>query len=362
MNNFLVGGTEKFLYNLIKNFNKDEFQIEIATIWGSGPLEKDFQSIGLPIYFIGPRKNLSNIFSKVFSVFGTTLRLIVFLKKNKPDVVITSLYQSDVLGIFSAWLTGVKGRIFIQHDVKRLNIFIKIIKKIFVVNLATKIIANSNTTKDFLISFFGVPEKKISVIHNGIDVSEISRGIKESNQGNVIFGIIGRLEPVKGHIYLLEAVRILKQESNLEPKVLIIGDGELRSELEKFVVNNNLHNIQFLGMTDNIPDKLKLIDVLIVPSLSEGFGLVALEGLFSEKIVVASGLPAIKEFIENNENGILFDPGNSRELAIILKQLVSDFDFCRDMRTKIKNWMKIGQKFDITNVVLRYREIIRALW
>jgi glycosyltransferase involved in cell wall biosynthesis len=362
MNNFLIGGTEKFLYNLIKNFNKDEFQIEIITVWGSGPLEKDFQSMGLPIYFARSRKNFSNVFLKIFSVFGATLRLIVFLKKNKPDAVITSLYQSDILGIFSTWLVGVKTRIFIQHDVKRLNIFIKIVKKIFAINLATKIIANSNTTKDFLISFFGVPEKKISVIHNGINVLEISGGIKELERGNIVFGIVGRLEPVKGHIYFLQAMKILRQELNLEPQVLIIGDGGLRLELEKFVADNNLNNIQFLGMIDNIPDKLKLIDVLVVPSLSEGFGLVALEGLFSEKIVVASDLPSIKEFIENNNNGILFEPCNSEELAIILKRLATDFGFCQNMRIKIKRWLKVGQKFDITNVTLRYEEAIRILF
>lgn len=362
MNNFLIGGTERFLYELIKNFNKDEFQIEIVTIWGSGPMEKDFHSIGMPIHFIGPRKNLGNIFSKVFSIFGTTLRLIIFLKKDKPDVVITSLYQSDILGIFSAWLAGVEKRIFIQHDVKRLNLFMKIVKRVFAGNLATKVIANSNTTKDFLVSFFYVPEKKISVIHNGINISGISRGIKELEQGKIVFGIVGRLEPVKGHIYFLQAMKILKQGSNLEPKVLIIGDGELRLELEKFVADNNLNNTKFIGMVNDIPDKLKLIDVLVVPSLSEGFGLVALEGLFSEKIVVASDLPSIREFIENNNNGLLFEPCNSGELAIILKRLTTDFDFCGEMRIKIKKWLKAGQKFNITNVASRYEEAIRALF
>ncbi|MBU4023147.1 glycosyltransferase, partial [Patescibacteria group bacterium] len=144
MNNFLIGGTEKFLYGLIKNLDKDKFEISIVSTWGSGVLEKDFQTLGLPIYFAGSRGCLSNIFAKIFSVFGTAFRLVVFLKKNKPDIVVTSLYQSDILGIFSSWLVGVKKRIIIQHDVKRLNFFVRIIKKIFAINLATKIIANSN--------------------------------------------------------------------------------------------------------------------------------------------------------------------------------------------------------------------------
>jgi len=358
MNNFLIGGTEKFLYGLIKNLDKDKFEISIVSTWGSGVLEKDFQTLGLPIYFAGSRGCLSNIFAKIFSVFGTAFRLVVFLKKNKPDIVVTSLYQSDILGIFSSWLVGVKKRIIIQHDVKRLNFFVRIIKKIFAINLATKIIANSNTTKDFLISFFGVPEKKISVIHNGVNMSDISRGVKELGQDNIVFGIIGRLEPVKGHIYFLEAMKTLNREA-IRPKALVVGDGELREKLQKFVEENNLENIQFTGMTEDVSAKLKLIDVLVVPSLSEGFGLVALEGLFAEKIVVASDLPAIREFIEHNNNGFLFEPSNSGKLAVILKQLVTDFDFCQNARTRTKKWLEtMGRKFDITNVAIRYEEIL----
>lgn len=362
MNNFLIGGTEKFLYNLIKNFNKDEFQITIASIWGSGPLEKDFQALGLPIYFAGPRGTLSNIFAKIFSVFGTMFRLVVFLKKNKPEIVITSLYQSDILGIFSARLVGVKKRIFIQHDVKRLNIFIRIIKRFFAINLATKIIANSNTTKEFLISFFRAPESKISVIHNGVSAAEMKRGAREPAEGSIVFGVIGRLEPVKGHIYFLEAMKILKEEG-LEPQALVIGDGELREQLERFTEKNGLENIQFTGMAEDVPAKLKLIDILVVPSLSEGFGLVALEGLFSEKVVLASDLPAIREFIKHNDNGFLFEPGNAKELALILKTLTADYNFLLSAQARTKKWLETtGQKFDITNVALCYEEMIRILY
>ncbi len=357
MNNFSIGGTEKFLYNLIKNFDRDKFQISIASTWGSGPLEKDFQELGLPIYFAGPRGTLSNIFAKIFSVFGTTFRLVIFLKKNKPDIVITSLYQSDILGIFSAWLVGVKKRIFIQHDVKRLNFFVRIIKRIFAVNLATKIIANSNTTKDFLISFFRAPESKISVIYNGVDSENMKRGAKKAAEKNIVFGIIGRLEPVKGHICFLEAMKILKKEG-FEPQALLVGDGELREQLKEFTKKNGLENIQFTGMAGDVPAQLKLIDVLVVPSLSEGFGLVALEGLFSEKVVVASALPAIKEFIQHNDNGFLFEPGNAKELALILKALITDYNFLLSAQARIKKWLETtGQRFNIANVALCYEEI-----
>lgn len=359
INNFSIGGTEKFLYDLIKNFDKDKFQISIVSTWGSGPMEKDFQDLGLPIYFIGPRGTFSNIFEKIFSVFGTTFRLVIFLKKSKSDIVITSLYQSDILGIFTAWLVGIKKRIFIQHDIKQLNFFIKIIKKIFVVNLATGIIANSSTTKDFLTSYWKASADKVNIIKNGIDISKIEEGIKkEHDQKEIVLGIIGRLEPVKGHIVLLKALKLLKDKYNLSPKIFFIGDGNIRQQLESFIKKNDLKNIQITGMVLDVIEKLKLIDILIMPSLSEGFGLAAIEGIFSQKVVVASDLPAIREIIINKENGLLFESKNSEQLANILYRLLSDSIFYRKIKKQTKTWIsKERNNLDIRNVILEYEKL-----
>jgi len=292
-------------------------------------------------------------------VFGTTFRLVIFLKKSKSDIVITSLYQSDILGIFSAWLLRVKKRIFIQHDVKQLNFFIKTVKKIFAINLATRIIANSNTTKDFLISYWKAPIDKINIIKNGIDVGKIEEGIKKKHdQEGMVLGVIGRLEPVKGHIVLLEALKLLKEKYNFFPKVFFVGDGSIRQELEIFIKENGLKNIQMTGMILNVIEKLKLVDILIMPSISEGFGLAAIEGVFSKKVVVASDLPAIKEIIINKENGLLFESKNSEQLANILYRLLSDTIFYRKIKEQSQIWIsKERNNFDIRNIVLEYEKL-----
>jgi len=359
INNFLVGGTEKFLYDLIKNLNKEKFDIRIITVWGSGPLKGDFRELGLPIYFAGPQKCPHSIFAKIFLPFCIILRLIVFLKKNKPDIVITSLYQADVFGIFSSWFAGVEKRIFIQHDVKAFASFPKIVKKFFAINLSTQIVANSCATRDFLISYWKIPKEKITVISNGIDVHKIEQGIKTGYPADeVVFGIVGRLESVKGHIFLLEALKLLKENHGLFPKMLFIGDGSLRQQLEEFIKENGLNNIQITGIALDVVEKLKLVDVLIMPSLSEGFGLVALEGLFAHKIVLASDLPAIRELIVDKKNGLLFKSRDSQELANILYQLLSDPIFYQDIKKRVGEWIyKERGNFDIRNTTLQYEKL-----
>jgi glycosyltransferase involved in cell wall biosynthesis len=362
INNFLIGGTEKLLLDLIRNLDKERFEINIITVLGGGPLENEFKKKGFSVYLAGPKRYPSSILLKALWMIQAPLiilRLSILLKKSKPDVVVTSLYHADVLGILSAWLVGVKERIFIQHDVVRFHIFRKIGKKIFGVGLSTHIIANSRATRDFLISYWNTPEDKITVIHNGIDVHKIEQGIKrEYNPEEIILGIVGRLEPIKGHIFLLQALKLLKENHNLSPKTLFVGDGSLRGQLEEFIKENGLNNVQITGTALDIVERLKLIDVLVAPSLSEGFGLVALEGLFSYKIVLASDLPAIREFIIDKKNGLLFKPGDSQQLANTLYQLLSNPVFYQDIKKRTEEWVEEKRdNFDIRNIVLQYEKL-----
>jgi len=359
LNNFLTGGVERFLLELLRHLDRRKFDISIVTILGAGPMEGRFRKLGVPIFILGPKKYPRFDLIKFFWLLPIFVRLTIFLRKTKPDIVITSLYQADILGIFSAWLAGIKKRIFVQHDVWQLNIVFKRLKKFFAANLSTQIVANSYTTRNFLISYWKIPKGNIIVINNGIDVDKIEQGIKkEYSPEEIVLGIVGRLEPVKGHIVLLEALKLLREKHNFSPKTLFVGDGSLRQQLEEFIKENDLDNVQITGMTLGVIEKLKLIDILIVPSLSEGFGFAALEGLFSHKIVVASDLPAIREFVTDKKNGFLFNPGDSQRLTDILYQLLSDMVFYENIKREIEMWThKERSNFDIRNIALQYEKL-----
>lgn len=357
LNNFLIGGVERFLLELLRHLDREKFDIKIVAILGLGPLENRFRNLGLPVFILGPKKYPRFDLIKFFWFLPVFVRLTIFLRKTKPDVVITSLYQSDILGIFSAWLAGIKKRLFIQHDIWSLGRIFKRLKKLFAVNLSTQMVANSYATRDFLISYWSAPEDKITVIYNGLDISKWERAIKGYSD-EIVLGVVGRLVPVKGHIFLLQALKLLKESHNLSPKTLFIGDGSLRQQLEEFIKKNDLNNAQITGTALDVVEKLKLIDVLVMPSLSEGFGLVALEGLFSHKIVLASDLPAIREFIFDKKNGLLFKPGDSQRLANILYQLLSGPVSYQDIKRTTEEWVeKERDHFDIRNIALQYEKL-----
>ncbi|MFA6393163.1 MAG: glycosyltransferase [Candidatus Paceibacterota bacterium] len=363
INNFLIGGVERLLFDIISFFDRDKYDIKIITVLGSGPLEASFRELGIPIYFAGTSLPFSQkIPFKLYWLLIapiTLIRITFFLLKSKPDIVVTSLYQADVLGMISSKIVGVKKRILIQHDVVKFGSLVRIVKKIFALNFSTKVIAISGTVKKFLVGYFKIKNEKIAMISNGIDYENFLKGRKTFLNGSIpVIGMVGRLENVKGHIYLLEALKILKEKYNLSPFTLIAGDGSLRIELEKYTTTNHLDSVKFLGNISNVPNFLSQIDILVVPSINEGFGLVVIEGMVSDKLVIASDIKVMQELIKDNETGLLFESQNPESLAEIILRVLRDRELCEKIQKNALLSVEKNKKlFDIREVSKNYQNL-----
>jgi len=362
LNNFQVGGVERLLLDIISELST-QYNISVVTVIGSGPLFSAFQSIPVKIYRAGiPYFSGKKLPLKLFMILLapiTLIRLILILKRVNPDMVFTSLYQADLLGIFSAKLAGIRKRILIQHDVQNLGFFRKSFKYFFAIKYTTHIVAVSDAVKMFLMSGRNIPLEKLSVIKNGIRIDKFTTAVKSESGEELTIGIMGRLEQIKGHIYFLRALKILKNENNLEPEVIVAGDGTIRKDLETYAKDNLLTKVRFLGMVAEPENFLKQIDVLVVPSTEEGFGLVALEGLVGRKIVLASDLPTFREFIQSGNNGILFPARDSKELAHKLHELIITPDLVKQYRIRLEKWARDeGPMYDIKNITAQYQRII----
>ena len=353
LNNFLVGGTERFLLQLINNLDKGVFNVKVVTIFGAGPLMEEFQRSGANVVILGPSSYPTSL-KKPLWLFLSFFKLAGFMLKNKPDIVVTSLWQSDILGIFWAKLCGIEKRIFIQHDVYELSPIIRFLKKNLAVRFSTNIVAISDSVKEFLISYFNAPEKKIVKINNGIDFNAFQQCF--NNNQEMVFGSVARIEPIKGHEYILEAAKTLK-EQGLTPQILIYGEGSISDGIIKKAKDLGLDNIQFLGEELDQIKTFKSIDVLLAPSLSEGFGLTVLEALAAGKIVISSDLLAIKEFINDN-NGILIPQKDSKALAFAMKRIMDDREYAEKLRGGVNEWLQgEGKSFDIKNISKEYSKL-----
>jgi len=334
--------------NLFKKYEKWFFYSQIPNkyVW-EGTL------VYSPKYFMIPK--ISEAFHS-FLVFYSIFRVLRFLKlKNRVDIVNAHYLYPD--GVASYWACRfLKIPIVLSALGSDVNVYAhkpliskQIIKSL---NECSKATTVSGDLAKKLINL-GASSNKIDVILNGVDFSlfqlrnkiEVRSSLSIPKYKKLIV-YVGRLSEEKGVKVLIDAARLLKKEGTIDLKVVIIGDGPLRSNLENEAIHKNCSFISFLGFLNlgDISKWLNAADLLCLPSLSEGCPNVILEALCSGLPVVASNVGGIPELITESENGMLFKPGDSNQLSVVLKKALSRKWSPHELRQSISNrsWKRVA--------------------
>ncbi len=223
--------------------------------------------------------------------------------------------------------------------------------------LISNVIVISDWVGQFLREVEKIPPEKIVRIHYGLeaapileqaDASYVRKKFHIPDEAPVI-GTIGRLTEQKGHRYLLEAVKEILPEFP-ELRVLLVGDGELREELEALVEDLGLTNtIIFAGYRSDAIKLLSGFDFFVFPSLWEGFGLVLLEAMALKKAIVASNVSAIPESVRDGETGVLVPDQQAGALAEAMRTLLSQPDLAREMGAS--GYARLIDEFSVVKMV-----------
>ncbi len=170
-----------------------------------------------------------------------------------------------------------------------------------------------------------------------------------------MLGVVGRLSAEKGHRFLIAAMpEILAQEP--EAQLLVVGAGPLEATLRAQVEALSLtERIQFLGYMQDVQTAYSRMDILIVPSLSDAFPLVILEGMMMELPIVAARVGGIAESILDGETGLLVPPGDSVALAHACRYLLSHPDVGREMGKRGRK--RVLSEFHPSQFIARHEEL-----
>lgn len=336
-----IGGAERLIVDILKDLDKDLFDVEVVCLKRFGFWGLDLKRHKLKMTLLKQRFRFSA---------GSFFTLVRLFKKRKPDIVHTHLFGADFYGILAARLSGVKTIISTEHNKNYFEGIIRRKIKKFVYKYATSIVAVSEAVKDYLLSE-GVAKEKIIVIHNGVRVKDFFISGKKRSSGPLIIGSVGRLSEQKDFSVLLKAV--IKIDGI---KMVIAGEGELRSKLEALIKKLNLSDrVELLGNEKDMKKFYKKLDIFVLPSKWEGFGIVILEAGLSGLPVIASRIDGIKEIIENKKDGLLFESGNIFELTKLINKLAVD----REQRAKLGRALrkKVENKFSIEVMVKKYEKL-----
>jgi glycosyltransferase involved in cell wall biosynthesis len=208
-------------------------------------------------------------------------------------------------------------------------------------NMADALVVNSHSTKRTLTtSNPWITAQRIEVIHHGLPqpkaeaFTNTPQTLREDlgiSTEAFLFGFVGRLAEQKGVLPMLAAIDEFFRE-NEHAHLVIAGSGELEKKARQFVSSHDLDNrVHFLGFRSDVPELMSQFDVLLVPSLWEGFGLVLVEAMAVGTPCIASRVSSIPEIVDHEQNGFLVTPANTTELVEAMRRFCNDPAFARQL-------------------------------
>lgn len=204
------------------------------------------------------------------------------------------------------------------------------------------------------------------VIPNGVDLRRFEHAVPlarwQDGRPNILF--VGRLEPRKGLLPLLKAYRLVRR-TGVDCRLLVVGSGPLEREARRYVMTRRLADVEFLGRVSD-QEKVQLFktaDVYVSPATGrESFGIVLLEAMAAGTPIVCSDIHGYKGVVKRDEQALLVEPGDHRELAAAILRLVGDPELrARMSRSGLERVQEFGWGRIAARVEAYYGFVIRRL-
>jgi glycosyltransferase involved in cell wall biosynthesis len=229
--------------------------------------------------------------------------------------------------------------------------------------LTSQVTAISIATKKALVKHEFIPSKKIHVVYNGISpLTPVSDTTPiKANYGvpyeSFIFGTVARLDPIKNQKMLINAFAdVVKSRKNVF--LFIVGDGEMRGDLEKLTSSLNLEsNVIFTGYRSNPSDLINMFDVFLLSSLSEGTSMTLLEAMSLSKPCVVTNAGGNPEVIEHEYNGIVCANDDQDAFSCACLNMLN-----KDINEMSKNsFQRFNEKFSVESMLSQYKKIWKSI-
>lgn len=317
------GGAQQLLYDICSNISKDEFDITVYYMFGKGTYQDSFEEHGTTVIGLGATSNYDvNVFQQ----------LIAHLRRADYDILQTNSPISGVWGRTAGAIASIPEIVSVEHSVHTGYPRFNRIANGLTLPLSDTVVGVSDTViNSFALWEVGLlpQQTEIHTIRNGVDVAAIESGFSRTQEvmrelpiskKSPLIGTVGRFTEAKGYKYLIRAFPYIKQ-SHPQAQILMIGDGELMSELQKEAkATGHADDIHFTGFISDVFPYLPGFDVAVFPSLWEGLPLAPIESMVAKRPVVATDIPAFRETI--GDAGVFVEPKNEKAIATTVSSLL----------------------------------------
>ena len=317
------GGAERVISSLAASLDPSRYRA-VLCLFRQGWIQERSESRGVRTHIV-PTRGMAD--------WRWAIRFRRLLEEEHVDLIHAHEFDANVQGAFVAAMSGtplvatVHGKHYFWEKLRRRLAYRWVSRR-------ATMVAVSEDLKKFIVEKVGVCPERITVLYNGVDVPppptqfdvDACRrefGLPEKDQ---IVGVVGNLYPVKGHQYLIEGIPAVLKKCP-DTSFIFAGRGQLEMELKNQVHRLGLsERVHFLGLRQDIQAILAMLDVFVLPSLSEGLSMAILEAMMAKKPVIATRVGGNPEIVLDGETGFLVPPKDSQALAASLATLLLNRD------------------------------------
>jgi glycosyltransferase involved in cell wall biosynthesis len=311
-----ISGAETHLLSLLPSLHERGWDVRLLQLHENEPgafeFAKELRARGVPVDMIRLRADVDPL---------AFTRVAAYLARLRPVILHTHLVHADVYGQLAGALAAVPLRVSTKHGFNefRENRGFAIADRA-VGGLAHLHIAISRGLARYLADVEGFDETDFAIVHYGI----VPGPAPEPGPEEPRLLCVGRLIPIKGHVVLLRAFAEARREA---PGLTldVAGRGPLEPALKALAQELGIEDVvRFLGYVSPIADAIDRCAAVVVPSLGEGFGMVALEAMERARPVVAADIGGLGELVVDGETGLLVPSGEAEPLARALVEIARD--------------------------------------
>jgi len=308
------GGAEYQLYELVRGLDRTRVDPTVLVLAAGGYWAARIRDLRVVVEEIAGRGSAD---------LGRLRRLRAALRRLAPDVLHTVLWSGNCYGRMAALGLGIPVVIAAERNVIARPAWQVAVERVLDRSTDAYLV-NSGAVADGLVTRERLPAAKIRVVHNGIDLTRLppfsldrvaARRTAGFDPQRRLVAQVGRLTAQKDYpTFLAAAARVAVEVADVD--FLVVGEGELRSELEAEVGRLDLGGrVRFLGLRHDVPALLGAVDVLALTSRWEGLPNVVIEAMAIGAVAVATDVGGARELLASGETGFIVPPGDAGAVA-----------------------------------------------
>ena len=351
-------GVKRLFAWMIPRFDKSRFNVSLISLRGKDLSADTLEEFGIDVTYLARHK---------FDP-ATYPALLKVLRDKDADILHMHGYGATTFGRLCAWRLGIPAILHEHANHGDTPWFQKVADRLLAAHTDIAI-AVSESTGEFTTRARLMPAERTKVVYLGAPLDEFARPRTTDEiaaarsalgiaPGTSAIGTVTRLMPAKGNKYLVNAAPLVLA-SHPSVRIFVIGEGELRAELEAQARSLNLGDrIVFTGFTRDVGAALSALDLLVFPSLAEGTPLTMFEALAMGKPIVATDADGLVDVLTHGKDALVVSKGDAAALAAAITTLLDNPSLAAQLGAEAR---RTGARYDIGAFVRKMERLYELL-